>query len=952
MQLGTGTTTSEHPSDEHYRQLLIRARRQPAPAQYNKWMDFVDPQGNTFFYNFERNIARYDTSTNQHYEQQGHVEEPESGGNAMGQMESVHVSTPDTNGSQTQQQHTPQPPSPSRKPAASEQGRGRDTHLRIPGAHLRGWSSTTPTALQADTEASAAREHTTPTKGDATVATALCTPKSSGKKSKFSELRELPMMDDNGEMNENADDFLHNRLSTGCSRQLHPLVEEDAEYDEDVLDKADELGIDPYADRDHMWIAEDALERVGILPTGWLVTEQDDERVPGQAISLYECQSAGTRQLTHPHDEFYRFSIMLARRKALRGRSTKDAREEEAVVKAELKAGKKKLKAMKKRLRELEKTNADWEEQASLVQAEYWKIKKELHAVNAKVGSQYTQIENLNAEVHALRQHEQQHGQSFDQQSEQKAPNGLANSSSNADGYNNACAPPSADSDESSKTINRLQIEVNQLRKAVATGVEAQNAASSSVVSLAELDRLKAKEEEVHRLAARCNELERESTNLKQVLVELESANQMHTRHTDHQNSEQQQQHQQRLLDIQRKATEQLDSERRKFENREKQLTQQMEELRASAAAGLEKALQSHSEAAAAAAAAAAEGTALQHRTLEADVAQLREAVATEAAGRQAAQARAEEEGKQRLIEKERAENLQTSLHKQAFYFRNLRSELRQLREDYTAVSAAVQLHGAVDFGSLQQLVSSSCMPRPQIEQVLSSIEADASERVTALTIERKRLQNLVLELKGNIRVICRVRPLSTKETASGEQSSVTFPAGGEITLMTGPTKARNFEFDFVADMECTQAKLYNEVAALGQSVLDGFNCCVFAYGQTGSGKTYTMTGTPADPGVNARLMAEIYKLSTNSWTGCLYTFSLSLVEIYNDNIRDLLNTNVAKTGTKDMKKKTQYLDIKLDPSGEVMAAGLQENICGTFEAAIGVMEAGLKNRVRLESKL
>ena len=271
----------------------------------------------------------------------------------------------------------------------------------------------------------------------------------------------------------------------------------------------------------------------------------------------------------------------------------------------------------------------------------------------------------------------------------------------------------------------------------------------------------------------------------------------------------------------------------------------------------------------------------------------------------------------------------------------------------------ARMLHKAMDVAPFHQLLLAATMPRAGIESALRAIDADASSRMAELVVERKRLQNLVLELKGNIRVICRVRPFSAKEVVDGEQHGLAFPAAGEITLLAGPSgggneggsskggsAARSFEFDFVADTECGQGRLYNEVQALGQSVLDGFNCCIFAYGQTGSGKTYTMTGTPADPGVNVRLMGEIFRLSQNAWTGCTYTFSVSMVELYNDNIRDLLNTAVDPM-QKDLSKQKagNYLDIKLSADGSVVAARLQEQVCADEAAAVGVMEAGLKNR-------
>ena len=40
-----------------------------------------------------------------------------------------------------------------------------------------------------------------------------------------------------------------------------------------------------------------------------------------------------------------------------------------------------------------------------------------------------------------------------------------------------------------------------------------------------------------------------------------------------------------------------------------------------------------------------------------------------------------------------------------------------------------------------------------------------------------------------------------------------------------------------------------------------GYNVCIFAYGQTGSGKTHTMTGTGEDPGLNTRVLRELFSI-------------------------------------------------------------------------------------------
>lgn len=85
--------------------------------------------------------------------------------------------------------------------------------------------------------------------------------------------------------------------------------------------------------------------------------------------------------------------------------------------------------------------------------------------------------------------------------------------------------------------------------------------------------------------------------------------------------------------------------------------------------------------------------------------------------------------------------------------------------------------------------------------------------------------------------------------------------------------------------------------------------------GQTGSGKTFTMEGYD-DPGVTPRAMMELFRqvdALTGEWT---YTLTLSILEIYNESIHDLLNNNPGKDKEK--------LDIRQTPDGNVVA-GLTE---------------------------
>eukprot|EP00882_Tetradesmus_deserticola_P011657 GHRQ01012332.1.p4 GENE.GHRQ01012332.1~~GHRQ01012332.1.p4 ORF type:complete len:123 (+),score=48.19 GHRQ01012332.1:505-873(+) len=87
----------------------------------------------------------------------------------------------------------------------------------------------------------------------------------------------------------------------------------------------------------------------------------------------------------------------------------------------------------------------------------------------------------------------------------------------------------------------------------------------------------------------------------------------------------------------------------------------------------------------------------------------------------------------------------------------------------------------------------------------------------------------------------------------------------------------------------CLPWQVFDEVSDLVTSILDGYNVCIMAYGQTGSGKTYTIEGPAEDPGVNSRALAELFRSADERSTGFGYAFSASVLEIYNEQIFDLL---------------------------------------------------------------
>ncbi len=157
--------------------------------------------------------------------------------------------------------------------------------------------------------------------------------------------------------------------------------------------------------------------------------------------------------------------------------------------------------------------------------------------------------------------------------------------------------------------------------------------------------------------------------------------------------------------------------------------------------------------------------------------------------------------------------------------------------------------------------------------------------------LERKRLHNELQELKGNIRVYLRCRPASKREIEEFGPDSVcvSFPNPGEIKVFNDKNREKTWEFDEVFGMDSTQEQVYRDVADLVISVLDGFNVCIFAYGQTGSGKTHTMSGPPSDRGVNLRSLNDLFLKSQERGSDWKTTILVSILEVYNEEIHDLL---------------------------------------------------------------
>ncbi|XP_021719594.1 kinesin-like protein KIN-14C [Chenopodium quinoa] len=229
---------------------------------------------------------------------------------------------------------------------------------------------------------------------------------------------------------------------------------------------------------------------------------------------------------------------------------------------------------------------------------------------------------------------------------------------------------------------------------------------------------------------------------------------------------------------------------------------------------------------------------------------------------------------------------------------------------------------------------------------------ADADLQINEKEMLRRKLHNTILELKGNIRVFCRVRPLLPEDGCASDLPVISYPASDEgheqgIDLSQSGQKYA-FTFDKVFTHEASQSDVFSEISELVQSALDGYKVCIFAYGQTGSGKTYTMMGRPQSmdqKGLIPRSLEQIFETSQRlSAQGWKYKMQASVLEIYNETIRDLLAPNRTcwdATRTENGVPGKQYA-IKHDANGETYVSDLTiVDVCSSKEVASLLHQAG-----------
>ncbi|KAG6508784.1 hypothetical protein ZIOFF_034165 [Zingiber officinale] len=169
------------------------------------------------------------------------------------------------------------------------------------------------------------------------------------------------------------------------------------------------------------------------------------------------------------------------------------------------------------------------------------------------------------------------------------------------------------------------------------------------------------------------------------------------------------------------------------------------------------------------------------------------------------------------------------------------------------------------------------------LASTISALQAEVKELLAKqifLDAKRREALNRILDIKGSIRVFCRVKLRNEKKALpiSIEADKITVRPLGTC---------KDCIVDRVFPPESTQDDVFQEVRPILRSALDGHNVCVLAYGQTGTGKTHTMEGRNGQQGIVPRAIEELFHQISQD-KSAKFRLSMSMLEVYMGSLRDL----------------------------------------------------------------
>jgi kinesin family protein 15 len=190
---------------------------------------------------------------------------------------------------------------------------------------------------------------------------------------------------------------------------------------------------------------------------------------------------------------------------------------------------------------------------------------------------------------------------------------------------------------------------------------------------------------------------------------------------------------------------------------------------------------------------------------------------------------------------------------------------------------------------------------------------------------------------KESVKVLVRIRPANESLgpcTLLGTSKPNNISVKHQSNQRTGTGEGcYSFNFDNISGQECGQEDIFDEIGQPAcEAFLDGYNAAVFAYGQTGSGKTYTMYGEGVNTGIIPRSLTFVFNaIDEYRRLGQVVTCSLSLIEIYNEQVVDLLSNS-------------KVLQLRED-TGAVYLEGVSSVLVDRCEQAMNILVKGSERR-------
>ena len=156
--------------------------------------------------------------------------------------------------------------------------------------------------------------------------------------------------------------------------------------------------------------------------------------------------------------------------------------------------------------------------------------------------------------------------------------------------------------------------------------------------------------------------------------------------------------------------------------------------------------------------------------------------------------------------------------------------------------------------------------------------------------------------------------------------------SGDNLNKKNNQIKEQQFFFDYVFDKNSSQQEIYTKTTKpLLEGIIEGYNATVFAYGATGSGKTYTMLGTQTERGIMPRSVTDLFKILQNHKKK-EFKIQVSYIEIYNEEIRDLLGER-------------EELKLHEDPVKGIIIQGVKEYIVENVDNFFDLLYKGNQKR-------